>query len=496
MSRLDEIRQARIEKISILQNAGMEAFASSVKRDVTLKELELRFNDFLQDSNEVSIVGRVMAIRGQGAISFVVLHDGTGEFQAVLKKDEMDEALFTLFRDTVDLGDFLEVSGEPFKTERGQNSILINSWKMATKSLLPLPEKWAGLQDQEEQYRKRYLDILSNKEVFERFIMRSNIVKAIRQYLDNKGFLEIETPILQNQAGGAMAKTFNTHHNDYDMDMVLRISLELEHKMLMVGGYNRIYEIGKNFRNEGSDPTHIQEFTMIEWYSAYNTLEDNMNWTEEMLKGIARDVVGKTTFTVYDKDGNGVDVDFAGKWPRVSFVDLLKENANIDITEGNWDLKQINQKAIDLGMDEKEVLKTGPANLLDFIFKKSSRYKIINPTFVTNYPSDLKPLAQQNGDGTAQVAQLIIAGSEITNQYAELVDPLKQRDLLEHQSRMKKDGDEEAMEIDERFLTSMEHGMPPMTGFGMGIDRLVAIFTEQKNLRDVIFFPIMRNKED
>lgn len=494
MSRLEEIKEIRNKKISILRDAGMEPFASSVKRDVTLKELELRFNDFLQDSNEISVVGRVMAIRGQGAISFIILNDGTSEFQTVLKKDEMDENLFTLFRDTVDLGDFIEVSGEPFKTERGQNSLLMNSWKMATKSLLPLPEKWAGLQDLEERYRKRYIDILSDKEVFERFIMRSNIIKAIRQYLDNKGFLEIETPILQNQAGGAMAKTFNTHHNDYDMDMVLRISLELEHKMLMVGGYNRIYEIGKNFRNEGSDPTHIQEFTMIEWYSACNTLEDNMNWTEEMLKSIAQDVVGKTTFTVYDKDGNGVDVDFTGKWPRVSFVDLLKENANIEMSSAP--LSEIQEKAKEFGMDDKEVKTTGKGNLLDFIFKKSSRYKIINPTFITNYPSDLKPLAQQNGDGTAKVAQLIVAGSEITNQYAELVDPFAQRNLLESQSNAKKGGDEEAMEIDERFLTAMEHGMPPMTGFGMGIDRLVAIFTEQKNLRDVIFFPIMRDKDE
>lgn len=493
MSRLEEIKQIRKEKISILRDAGMEPFASSVKRDVTLKELELRFNDFLQDSNEISVVGRVLAIRGQGAISFVILNDGTSEFQTVLKKDEMNENLFTLFRDTVDLGDYIQVSGEPFKTERGQNSLLMNSWKMATKSLLPLPEKWAGLQDVEERYRKRYIDILSDKEVFERFILRSNIIKAIRQYLDNKGFLEIETPILQNQAGGAMAKTFNTHHNDYDMDMVLRISLELEHKMLMVGGYNRIYEIGKNFRNEGSDPTHIQEFTMIEWYSAYNTLEENMNWTEEMLKSIAQDVVGKTIFTVYDKDGNGVEVDFAGKWPRVSFVDLLKENADIDMSSAS--LSEIQEKAKEYGMEDKEMKIMGKGNLLDFIFKKSSRHKIINPTFVTNYPSELKPLAQQNGDGTAKVAQLIVAGAEITNQYSELVDPFVQRNLLEEQSRAKKGGDEEAMEIDERFLTAMEHGMPPMTGFGMGIDRLVAIFTEQKNLRDVILFPIMRDKD-
>lgn len=494
MSRLDEIQHARLEKISLLKDAGMEAFATSVSRDVTLKELELRFNDFLQDSNSVSVVGRVMAIRGQGAISFVVLHDGTAEFQVVFKKDEMDTVLFDLFRKTVDIGDFIQVSGEVFQTERGHNSILADTWKMASKSLLPLPEKWAGLQDTEEKYRKRYLDILSDREVFNRFILRSEIIKSIRNFLDEKGFLEIETPILQNQAGGAMAQTFNTHHNDYDMDMVLRISLELEHKMLMVGGYNRIYEIGKNFRNEGSDPTHIQEFTMIEWYAAYQTLEDNMNWTEEMLKGIARDVVGKTVFNVYDKEGASVSVDFSGTWQRVDFAELLQKEASLDMKTGS--LKDIQAKALEFGMDTKEVEKTGKGNLLDFIFKKSARHKIINPTFVMNYPSELKPLAQQNSDGTARVTQLIVAGAEITNQYAELVDPLVQRELLEQQSDAKKAGDAEAMDVNEGFLTAMEHGMPPMTGFGMGIDRLVAIFTEQKNLRDVIFFPIMRPKED
>ncbi len=494
MSRLEEIRNSRLEKIELLKKNGMESFGPSVFRDVTLKDLTDSFDDFLQDLNTISVVGRVMAIRGQGAIAFVVLNDGTGEFQVVFKKDEMKESLFDLFRKTVDMGDFIQVSGEVFQTERGQNSILVDMWSMATKSLLPLPEKWAGLQDTEEKYRKRYLDILSEQEVFDRFVTRSQIIQAIRRYLDEKGFLEIETPILQNQAGGAMAQTFNTHHNDYDMDMVLRISLELEHKMLMVGGYNRIYEIGKNFRNEGSDPTHIQEFTMIEWYAAYQTLEDNMNWTEEMLKSIAKDVVGKTEFTVYSKEENAVDVDFAGEWPRVDFADLLKKESGLDMKQSS--LEDIQAKALSLGMDIKELERTGKGNLLDFIFKKSARHKIINPTFVMNYPSELKPLAQQNGDGTARVAQLIIAGAEITNQYAELVNPLEQRKLLELQSNAKEAGDVEAMDIDERFLTAMEHGMPPMTGFGMGIDRLVAIFTEQKNLRDVIFFPIMRPKED
>jgi lysyl-tRNA synthetase class 2 len=277
------------------------------------------------------------------------------------------------------------------------------------------------------------------------------------------------------------------------MDMVMRISLELEHKIMMVAGYNRIYEIGKNFRNEGSDPTHIQEFSMIEWYAAYEDLETNMAWTEELLRGVARDVVGKMQFSVLDKDNNRVEVDFDGVWPRVTFGDLLKQNTGIDMETVSIDDLRMHAKK--WGMGDEELKNLGRGNLLDFMYKKSSRNTIIQPTFVTDYPSELKPLAQQNADGTARVAQLIIAGAEITNQYAELVNPIVQRELLQKQSDAKSGGDVEAMEIDDRFLTAMEHGMPPMTGFGMGIDRLVALMTEQDNLRDVIFFPIMRPKE-
>ncbi len=364
---------------------------------------------------------------------------------------------------------------------------------MATKALLPIPSEHYGLEDAEEKMRKRYLDAIVDNDLFKRFETRSRIITAIRSFFDQAGFMEIETPILQNQAGGAMARTFATHHNDYDMDMVLRISLELEHKIVMAAGYNRIYEIGKTFRNEGSDPTHIQEFTMMEWYAAYESLETNLRWTEELLRKLATDIMGKTTFFVLDRDNNKVEVDFDGVWPRVTFGDLLKQNAGIDMETAT--LADIQKAAKKWGMGDEEIKTTGRGNLLDHVYKKSSRNKIVQPTFVTDYPSDLKPLAQQNTNGTARVAQLIIAGAEITNQYAELVDPTVQRSLLESQSSAKKGGDAEAMEIDERFLTAMEHGMPPMTGFGMGIDRLVAILTEQDNLRDVIFFPILRPKE-
>ncbi len=489
MASLEELRAVRLAKIEKLENAGMQAYPADITSEITLAKLKESFSE----GKKTSITGRVTAIRGSGSIMFIVLDDGTDEFQAVLKKDEIDESIMTLFTDTVDIGDFIYFSGEMFVTKRGAESLLVKEWKMAGKTLLPMPEKWAGITDTDEIYRKRYLDLMSNKDTFERFKLRSKIITAIRSYFDTKDFIEVETPILQNQAGGAMARTFNTHHNDLDIDMVLRISLELEHKMIMAGGYPRIYEIGKNFRNEGSDPTHIQEFTMMEWYAAYETLDQNMDWTEDLLKDLARDVVGKTEFSVFDEKDNDVVVDFNTEWQRVRFPDLLKENAQLDITTASLD--QIESKASEWGMNNEEIKKTGKANLLDFIYKKSSRNKIINPTFVTDYPGDLKPLAQQNDDGTARVAQLIIAGAEITNQYAELVNPMRQRELLELQSKARLEGDDEAMETDERFLTAMEHGMPPMTGFGMGIDRLVAIFTEQKNLRDVIFFPIMRERE-
>ncbi len=494
MASIEELRDARLLKINKLKEAGIDPYPVSVPRDYSVKEIKENFEKFSSLEKDISIAGRVMVVRGQGAILFIVLQDGNERFQAVLKKDVLEEKVFNLFVDTIDNGDFISVTGSLFITQRGEQSILIKDWKMATKALLPLPDKWHGLQDIEETYRKRYLDILMDKSVYDRFVLRSKIIKYIREFFDNKNFLEIETPILQSEAGGAMAKTFNTHHNDYDMDMVLRISLELEHKMLMTGGYERVYEIGKNFRNEGSDPTHLQEFTMIEWYAAYESLETNMKWTEELIKSIALNVIGKTTFKVYDNDNNEVEIDLSQEWPRITFGELLKKNANIDIN--TITLEEAKIEASKWGVKEDEINKLGRGNLLDKIYKKSSRNKIINPTFVIDYPGDLKPLAQQNDNGTAKVCQLIIAGAEITNQYAELVNPIIQRELLLSQSKAKEGGDEEAMSINEGFLTAMEHGMPPMTGFGMGIDRLVSMLTEQKNLRDVIFSPIMKPTEN
>ncbi|MDQ5884704.1 MAG: lysyl-tRNA synthetase, class [Pseudomonadota bacterium] len=493
MSSINELRSVRLEKLQKLKDAGMNPYPATIARDYSLKTIRDSFETLSSEGKPISIAGRIMAIRGQGAILFAVLFDGTERFQAVFKKDEIDEKLFTLFTDAIDMGDFISVTGTLFVTQRGEQSILVKEWTIATKSLLPLPEKWAGIVDTDERWRKRYLELATDQSVFDRFVLRTKIIQSIRNYFNEKGFLEIETPILKNKAGGAMAQPFVTHHNDLDIDMKLRISLEIEHKMLMAGGFPAVYEIGKNFRNEGSDPTHIQEFTMMEWYAAYKTLEENIMWTEELLKMLARDIVGKELFTIVDVEEKNIEIDFSGSWPKKKFADLLKEYAGIDMSEISDD--ELRQAAQKYGIDNSESKKMSRANLLDFVYKHTARPQLINPTFVIDYPGDLKPLAQQNEDGTARVAQLIIAGAEITNQYAELVDPVAQRRLLERQSNAKEAGDAEAMELDEDFVTAMEHGMPPMTGFGMGIDRLVALFTEQRNLRDTIFFPIMKPKD-
>lgn len=495
MASLSELKEVRQSKKAKLIDFGMNPYPKSVPRTISIPELKKNFNKYAEDQSGVhSLAGRTMSVRGSGAIVFVTLLDEGEKFQIVLKLDVLGEKFLQLFTDTVDIGDFVSFTGTLFTTQRGENSLLANSWTMASKSILPLPEKWHGIEDEEEKNRKRYLDMVMDAEVYNRMKMRSTISTAIRNFFNNKGFLEIETPILQNQAGGANAKVFETYHNDYAMDMVLRIAVELDHKMVMAGGLPRIYEMGKMFRNEGSDPSHIQEFTMIEWYAAYATLEENISWTEELIKHLAIDVVGKNTFTVLGDDELDHVIDFSGTWPRRRFGDLLLEYAGIDAI--NVTKEELEQKANSLGASMEDLAKMGRSTILDYVYKRTARKQLISPTFVTHYPADLKPLAQQNDDGTAEVAQLIIAGMEITNQYAELVDPTVERALMEKQSQMRASGDEEAMEIDERFLTAMEHGMPPMTGFGMGIDRLVAILTEQKNLRDTIFFPIMRPKSE
>ncbi len=489
-----EIRNLRIEKISKLKEAGYEPYPdpASFEINFSLKELKENFENISKENKDIKIAGRIILKRGAGKIIFAKIFHNGYDFQVVLQADILGKDKIKNFEKLFDLGDYAFFEGELFITQKGEKSLKVKDFKMASKSLLPLPEKWHGLQDIEEKYRKRYLDILTDENSFKRFIIRSEFIKLIRKILDNEGMLEIESPILQNQASGAMAETFKTHHNDYDMEMVLRISFEVEHKMIMAGGYEGVYEIGKDFRNEGSDPTHHQEFTMLEFYKAFKGLEWNLDLTEKILKESLK-LVGKEVLNVYDKNGKIIEVDFSGEWRRVKFNDLIKEKAGFDPVSVNLDF--IKEKSLELGMDKEEVNKISKGNLLDFIYKKTARKDIIKPTFVMNYPADMKPLAIQNEDGTAEMAQLVVAGMEVTNQYAELVNPIIQRELLEKQAEAKSKGDNEAMDMNEDFIIAMEHGMPPMTGTGIGIDRWVSILTEQDNIRDVILFPIMKPKK-
>ncbi len=463
--------------------------ASQAKQAVE-KKAPRDSNDVLKKPKNVQrLCGRIMNLRDMGKLTFLKIRDVSGDFQICLAKDILGDQ-YKQWLKLLDLGDFCGFSGEFFVTKHGEPTLLAIEVMPLAKTLRPLPEKFHGLHDREACYRQRYLDLLTNQETFKRFQIRTQVVKEIRRFLDEKDFQEVETRNLQPQAGGALAKVFDTHHEASDHDFVLRIALELDLKMLVTGGIERVYEIGKNFRNEGIDPSHLPEFTMLEWYAAYEDLERNMEWTEDMIKGVLKKVLGTMKVKVLDKDEKEIAVDFGKKWPRVRFPDLLKQYAKLDMFTASRE--DIEKKAAEYGMKKDDIKTTGNGNLLDFIYKKSARPYLIEPTFVMDYPSELKPLARPREDGTADCYQLLVAGWEIVNSYGELVDPQIQRKLLEDQAKAKAGGDEEAMDVDEDFLTAMEHGMPPMTGSGLGIDRFVALITHQPNLRDVIFFPLMK----
>lgn len=433
------------------------------------------------------LCGRIKNVREMGKLAFLRLLDVDGDFQLCFAKQVLEDD-FKKFLKLLDLGDFCGFEGEFFITKHGEPSLLVTKIHPLSKSLRPLPEKFHGLQDTEACYRERHLDLISNKETFDRFRIRSQIVQEIRQFFLNRDFLEIESRILQPQAGGAMADVFRTHHNALDHEFVLRISLELDHKMAVGGGMERVFEIGKCFRNEGIDPSHLQEFTLLEWYAAYKDIQINMQWTQELLQQILKNVIKSMVINVCDKDGHEHEIDFSAAFKIARFDDLLKEHANVDMhTISDSDLIKVAQS---LGVEKTE--KVSRANLLDDVYKKTARPLLIQPTFVMDYPTDLKPLARPKEDGTSDCFQLLVAGWEIVNSYNELIDPLIQRKLLEKQTSAKEAGDSEAMEIDEVFLKAMEHGLPPMTGSGIGIDRLVALFTGQSNLRDTVLFPLMR----
>jgi lysyl-tRNA synthetase class 2 len=484
MASLDEIKSTRIQKLEMLKKAGMNPFPSKVPRSFCLADAKAGFAENEKSGKEFSIAGRIMAIRGQGAILFVVLYDGKGKFQAVFKKDEIDEKLFQLFVDAVDIGDFISVTGKFFATQRGEESLLVKSWTIATKTLLPLPEKWHGIKDDDERYRKRYLDILMNSELHDLFIKKAKFWDATRNFLKDRGFLEVETPTLEITTGGAEATPFKTHHNDYDLDVYLRISVgELWQKRLMAAGFPKTFEIGRVYRNEGSSPDHAQEFTGLEFYWSFADFEDGLAMTEEMIKTVVKEVFNKTEFST-----RGFNFSLLGTWPRINYVETVERVTGINIFKSTE--KEMTEKLRELKVDYDG---KNRERLTDSLWKYC-RKQIAGPAWLVNVPKIVSPLSKINPDNPELTlrAQLILAGSEMTNGFSELNDPIDQKNRFHTQEELIKAGDTEAMMPDDEFVEMLEYGMPPTFGFAYG-DRLFA-FLADKPLRELQMFPLMRPK--
>jgi lysyl-tRNA synthetase class 2 len=481
---MEELKAIRLEKLNKLKEAGMNPFPSKVPRTFCLADAKANFEEYEKSGKEVSLAGRIMAIRGQGAILFAVLYDGKAKFQAVIKKDELDEKLFQLFTDAVDIGDFISVTGTFFTTQRGEQSLLVKSWVIASKALLPLPEKWHGIKDDDERYRKRYLDILMNEELRDLFVKKTKFWDVTRSFMKNKGFLEVETPTLEVTTGGAEATPFRTHHNDFDLDVYLRISIgELWQKRLMAAGFPKTFEIGRAYRNEGTSPEHAQEFTNMEFYWSFADYEDGMELVREMYQTIAQEVFGTTKFTA-----RGHSFDLAGDWPKIDFSEEIKKQTGVDISTATEKemMKKLQELKVTYEGENKE-------RLIDTLWKYC-RKNISGPAFLINHPLIVSPLAKSvSGRPVAQMFQPIIAGSEVGRGYSELNDPIDQKERFDAQQKLVDGGDTEAMMADYEFIEMLEHGMPPTCGFGFG-ERLFA-FLADKPLRELQMFPLMRPKE-
>jgi len=483
----------RYEELDELKSRGIETFAYSFDVDNYSEDIKNNYEQY--EGKDVKIAGRIMTIRRMGKASFAHIMDQKGRIQIYLKKDDIGEN-YDAFR-LMDIGDIIGAEGYVFKTKTGEISVHLKSLKLLAKSLRPLPIAKEGedeqgnkiiydqFVDKELRYRQRYVDLVVNPDVRNVFFKRSKIVSSMRNYLDSKGYLEVETPVLQPLYGGASARPFVTHHNALDIDLYLRIADELYLKRLVVGGLDGVYEISKDFRNEGMDRSHNPEFTMLELYVAYKDYNWMMDLVEELLEHICNNVFGSSEFTFEDKK-----INFSRPWKRISYVDAIKDKTGVDaITASENDLRAL---AKNIGIEIEGLF--GKAKLIDEIFSQVVEPEIVQPTFVVDYPLILSPLAKKHRskEGLVERFEGYVAGKEICNAFSELNDPIDQRKRFEDQVRMREAGDEEAHQVDEDFLRSMEYGMPPMAGLGIGIDRLVMLLTNQSSIRDVIFFPQMK----
>ncbi|MCK5416297.1 lysine--tRNA ligase [Candidatus Parcubacteria bacterium] len=477
-------RDDRLEKLEKLKGNSINPYPANTKRSHSVKQVLDDFSNLEKNKEQLILSGRLMSKRSHGNLSFVSIFDGSEKIQLAFTKKDTGADEYKDFVKLIDVGDFIEVTGKCFVTHKGENSVLIESWKILSKALQPLPEKWHGLKDDDIKFRKRYLDILMNPEVKEMFIKKSKFWDVTRNFLKDKGFLEVETPVLEVTTGGAEAEPFRTHHNDFDLDVFLRISIgELWQKKLMAAGFEKTFEIGKVFRNEGSSLEHVQEFTNMEFYWAYADFRDGMKLTKELYLKIANEVFGKTKFTT-----RGHTFDLADEWKEVDYVDEILKQTKINVLKASKQEmeKKLKQLKVKYEGDNKE-------RLIDTLWKYC-RKNISGPAFLINHPKLISPLAKENKKrlGTVERFQILIAGAEIGNGYSELNNPIDQRKRFEEQQKLLEEGDNEAMMPDWEFVEMLEHGMPPTCGFGFG-ERLFA-FMMDKPIREVALFPLMKPK--
>ncbi len=492
-SRLDRITEQRLKKLERLRARGTNPYPSNYLRTHTAEEaiaLLKQNEEGLYHQNEVSVAGRITAIRKMGKSSFIDVHDSSGKLQLLFQETERtNEGQRELFRD-LDIGDIIGAGGKMFRTRTGEPTVRIGDLTLLAKSLQPLPEKWHGLSDVEIRYRQRYLDLISNPETRETFKIRSLVITAIRQFLNQRGFLEVETPVLQPSAGGALARPFVTHHKALDQDFYLRIATELHLKRLIVGGFDKVYEIGRIFRNEGIDTRHTPEFTLLESYEAYADYNDVMKMVEEMVSEVCQQVFG--TYEI--RFGDHLVI-LTPPWQRINLRDAVKEYSGIDFVKyPAADDLRIKMHSMDIEFDPKK----NWAKLVDELLSTFVVPKLIQPTFIVDYPVSMSPLAK-NKPGEERVVERFQAfaggGIELANAYTELNDPVEQRERFTEQLKERQAEDEERWTIDEDFLLALEYGMPPTGGLGIGIDRLVMLLTNQQSIREVILFPQLREKE-
>ena len=486
-SRLERITEQRLDSLSRIRARGMDPYPHSYHPSHTIREAITLFERQGASSQDISLAGRIMSKRSIGKMSFLDIRDSSGKMQLSLRYDLMGRERYEFLQD-IDIGDIIGARGKLFRTKAGELTLEVSDFAMLCKSLRPLPEKWHGLADVEKRYRQRYLDLISNEETRSIFILRSKIITAIRSFLDKQGFMEVETPVLQPHAGGALARPFVTHHHALDQDLYLRIALELHLKRLVVGGFDRVYEIGRTFRNEGISTMHNPEFTLLECYQAYSDYNGMMRLVEEMFSHIAKEVLGDTKIT-----RNGQTIDLGLPWQRTYLREAIKNSCGIDF-EDYPDAASLRTRMAELNMDVDPT--KGKGRLIEDLISTFVEPKLVQPTFLLDYPVEMSPLAKRKrgDDQLVERFEGFVDGMEVANAFTELNDPLEQRERFRQQLK-ERVADEEVELADEDFLQALEYGMPPTGGLGMGLDRMVMLLTGQQSIREVILFPQLKTKE-